>query len=544
SGDHTIRVTQKSDTPSSGDSVLIDWIKIGNLSIEGELYDRSYGTDSNPNFRGVDRIVPSKIKARLYIDGVLLAENLDIGSYSNLVPGDSPYSEVDFIPNNGTTNTSITWIPSIPGFHTITVEVLSGIGGDSNLTNNIANKTIFVGIPPPKLYINTSQDKNDAVLNWDPPQFPGIDHYLIYRSTSQISFDFNSVWKNTSIDMEPGELAPNPLRTVWNDTNAAYPGNTSNYKKEFYYIIRSVFINGMVSGTSRTVGKWTRTFSEGVSSFSLPLEPMDVLYVDNLTKDMGAQYIKYINYTTSNWMQHDLGQGAQNNVKMRLGEGYEVRFNTTTNYTFCGMPGAMIHYTDAPFGFDADPEIGDVRNLSVYIAINDYVVITYQFPKNTNSNISHWLFISDKRDGFWGTPNVDYHEFYKANSGSPGQWLQVMDPYITQPGTKRYYMIVPEDDKTTQRGVGTYSIGIWIEEYFSGYDSMGIPLKTGINETADWYCDNIPDCVGINYYIYQNQRWGWHVYRMPKGAYDPVLAMAEGYQISTSSLTKFTFIGI
>jgi hypothetical protein len=544
SGSHTIRVTQKSDSPSQGDSVIIDWIKVGNLTIEGELYDRSYGTDSNPSFRGVDMIVPSKLKAKFYVDGVLHWENLDIGSHTNAVPGDSLYSAVDFIPNSGFTNTSIKWTPSTPGFHTISVEVLSGVGGDINISNNIASKTIFVGIPPPKLYINTSLDKKDAVLNWDPPDFPGIDHYLIYRSTSQVNFDFNSVWKNTSIDMEIGELTPTPTRTMWNDTNSADPGNTSNFQKEYYYIIRSVFINDEVSGTSRTVGKWTRTFSEGVSAFSLPLEPMDVLYVDNLTTDMGAQYVKYINNTTSNWMQHDLGQGAQNNIEMRLGEGYEVMFNTKTNYTFCGMPGAMIHYTDATFGFDAHPEIGDARNISIFIGPDDHAVITWEFPQKSNSSISYWLFISDKRDGFWGTPNVDYHEFIRINCGTPGEWIQVMGYNVLQPGDERYYMIVPEDDNTLQRGVGKYSIGIWIEEYLAGYDSLGIPLKTGINETSDWYCDNIPDTIGINYYIHSEQRWSWHVWRMPKGAYDPNLVMAEGYQISTSSLTKFTFIGI
>ncbi|MEE9152440.1 MAG: hypothetical protein V3U20_11510, partial [Thermoplasmata archaeon] len=62
-------------------------------------------------------------------------------------------------------------------------------------------------------------------------------------------------------------------------------------------------------------------------------------------------------------------------------------------------------------------------------------------------------------------------------------------------------------------------------------------------ETADWYCDNIPDTVGINYFIYYQQRWGWHSTRMPAGAYDPILEMTEGYQISTSGPTKFTFIG-
>jgi hypothetical protein len=76
------------------------------------------------------------------------------------------------------------------------------------------------------------------------------------------------------------------------------------------------------------------------------------------------------------------------------------------------------------------------------------------------------------------------------------------------------------------------------------YDTFGIPLKQSNYQTADWYCDKIPDTVGINYYIYSEQRWCWHSKRMPAGAYDPTLVMTEGYQISTLNATKFTFIGV
>jgi len=93
------------------------------------------------------------------------------------------------------------------------------------------------------------------------------------------------------------------------------------------------------------------------------------------------------------------------------------------------------------------------------------------------------------------------------------------------------------------RGASTYSIGVWTEEYLTEYDTFGIPLKMKIDNTVDWYCDNIPNTVGFNYFIYGEQRWVWHSTRMPEGAYDPVLVMAEGYQISTSSTTKYTFIG-
>ena len=104
-------------------------------------------------------------------------------------------------------------------------------------------------------------------------------------------------------------------------------------------------------------------------------------------------------------------------------------------------------------------------------------------------------------------------------------------------------MVVPFNTRGI-RGSSTYSIGIWTEEFQAEYDTFGIPLKLSSNQTADWYCDNIPDTVGINYYIVNEQRWSWHPKRMPAGAFDPILVMTEGYQISTSNITKYSFIGI
>ncbi len=104
-------------------------------------------------------------------------------------------------------------------------------------------------------------------------------------------------------------------------------------------------------------------------------------------------------------------------------------------------------------------------------------------------------------------------------------------------------MVVPFDASGI-RGASTYSIGIWTEEFLSQYDTFGLPLQLSAYQTADWYCDNIPDAVGINYYNHSEQRWCWHSRRMPAEAYDPILEMTEGYQISTSNATKFIFIGV
>jgi hypothetical protein len=395
-------------------------------------------------------------------------------------------------------------------------------------------------IIPPLLHIYVSPDKNDIILYWDPPPSPDIDHYLIYRAESQIGFDFSSVWIDTSIDNESNEASPIPLRTMWNDTNAARFGD-SNFEEEYYYIIRAVNVLGEVSSTSRTVGKWTKTFQEGISTFSLPLEPIFPIYTDNLTTNMNADYIRYLDLTTHTWVVHNQGDGTSNNVEMILGQGYEVKFSNDTNYTFCGMPAAMINYDDDSgfIGFDCS---SDAKNLTVIVEPNGDVILTWQEPSGIGINDSYEIYYSNSRDGFFGYYGIDYFSVcspvgYGINSATH------FGASANNPGARLYYQVVPLSALGV-RGASTYSIGIWTEEYLSEYDTFGIPLRTETEYSADWYCDNIPDTVGINYFKTTYQLWFWHSTIMPEGAFDPILEMTVGYQISTSSTTKFTFIGI
>ncbi|UCG70778.1 MAG: hypothetical protein JSV09_07215, partial [Thermoplasmata archaeon] len=527
-GDHTIRITQMSDSPTQGDDLYIDWLEIGNNRIECEFYNRSDGNDPNKDLRGVDGIQPSDITVKFYVDNILIAENDKIGSHSNSVPGGYPYPEAYFIPNMGSSNTSTSWVPSMPGYHNISIEVKSGIGPDSNLANNRACITIYIGsLQPPTLYLNVSQDGEDVILYWDPPLFYGTDHYLIYRSTSQIDFDFNTIWKNTSSDKEPGEPNPIPLRTMWNDTKAAFPGNDSNYERQYYYIIRAVSILGEKSRTSRTVGKWTKTFPKGVSTFSLPLEPIDTFSADYYTSTMNAEYIKYMNSITHTWAQHNFRDSNTNNSQMKLGEGFEVKLSNQTNYTFTGMPSAMISYDDDNefLGFDLATE---AKDLIVTVEPNGDVNLTWPEPSSMSDGW-YGVYYSNKRDGFFGAFNTSYFPVLPSvNFGN--NTVTHRNALANESGVRLYYMVIPFNGHCV-RGASTYSIGIWTEGYLAQYDTFGIPLKLETKLTADWYCDNIPDTVGMNYYNIDAQRWDWHSTRMPKEAYDPLMEMTKGYQI-------------
>jgi hypothetical protein len=420
---------------------------------------------------------------------------------------------------------------------------------DNSSKSNLFPKThILVRLPdplPPKLSIEAVDDAgnpdgrgDNILLSWIPSSSPKISHYHIYRTENQIDFDFSVPWKRTDTDSDNGII---PLRTTLNDTDASEIG-MPNYNKEWYYTVRAVNEEGMVSHTSRTVGKWTRTFDQGVSAFSIPLEPLQPIFPDDVTSDMNAEYIKYMDTSTHTWRRHDLGSGGINNTQMKMGEGFEVRFSGPDNrYTFCGMPAAMILYDDDS-GFSGFDYATEAKNLNIVIEINGDVTLSWQEPSTKGGGGWYQVYYSNARDGFFGLKGVDYFRACPdIDFGT--NFATHIGASAHDPGSRLYYMVVPVNESGI-RGAGTYSIGIWTEEYLNQYDTMGVPLKLPNPNTADWYCDNIPDVVGIDYYIHVEQRWGWHSTRMPVGVYDPDIVMADGYQISTSSATKYSFIGI
>jgi hypothetical protein len=332
------------------------------------------------------------------------------------------------------------------------------------------------------------------------------------------------------------------LRTTWNDTGCANPGDIKYYQ-QMYYTVRAVNTAGMVSQTSRTVGKWTRTFEEGVSTFSLPLEPLDTVLnnADFYLNDMNARYIKWMNPSTNVWMKH--GDGDVNDADLDVGSGYEVAFDLETDYTFCGMPASMIKWDNGSFtGYDWN---SDARSLSAsFDPGTGDITLNWDRPAGMSVGVDFYnIYYSNTRDGFWGILGIDY-QILSGGAVFVGTETAV-HANAALPGTHLYYMIVPTLLNGRQIGASSYSIGVWTEEYNIGYDTMGIPLVLSTDETADWWCDNINDVVGINYLFNSTTgAWGWHSQRMPQGAFDPILVMAEGYQVSTSSSTKYSFVGI
>jgi hypothetical protein len=472
-------------------------------------------------------------------------------SWINLVPGS--FSIVpDHITVDAFGNTKLEWnktLVNIGENFVITFNCTSSILGNV-LTNVVldsrANYTrwdnrttevlfppsyVFVGseLLPPKLYIDTAgAGSDDLLLYWDPSPSAGVTKYYIYRSTTRMGFDFSSPWIQTDIDFDNGT---DPLRLSWNVTDASsYP--------ELYFTVIAADAIGNVSVNSRVVGKYSRQFAAGISSFSLPLESIAAFTCNDLIVDMGpnANYINWMDPATQRWRAHQNGDGpgGANNALLTVGSAYEVELTSSTYVTFIGMPGAMIKYRQIAFiGFDYNSE-SDSLSASVNLAGD--VFLNWMQPAGMNFDDSYKVYRATSRDGFF-----DGSAMHVATI--PYGTVLWIDPGVAVPGSEYYYMIIPENE-IGEEGTSTYSIGIWTESYLAGYDTLALPLKlVGADLSVDWYCDNIQNTRGINYLIYSEQRWVWHRINMPGGIYDTAIVFAEGYQISSTAVTKYVFIG-
>ncbi len=426
------------------------------------------------------------------------------------------------------TTSCVSYIPGVnlsDGVHTVYLEVRDNVGNHATVTWTFTVVTALA--PPMNLTTKVVNNGNNIELEWDPSPSPAMDHYLIYRADSAMDFDFTEPYIVSTTWSDP-------KNTTWIDPD---PGVTA-VDGDFYYIVRAAIFNELdISLTSNTAGVWTRTFQAGTSTFSLPLEPYEMMDTEFHCQDMNASYIKWMNQTTHTWMYHEKGSPA-NITFLEVGKGYVIGFEDQTCYSFCGMPGAMIQYDEAPFGFDADPFKGNAKNITALVdPLTRNVNVTWERVGGMVS--SYQIYNSTKRNGFWGVLGKDYHLLGTVNSNT--LWYAHED--AARPGATQYYMVFPIDS-IRERGTSSYSIGVWTGDYDTGYDTFALPLKLNTTYSIDWYCDAIDDTWGMNYYNYPEQRWMWHKTIMPEGIYDTNVVMAEGYQVSTTSATKFTFVGV
>ena len=376
-----------------------------------------------------------------------------------------------------------------------------------------ARLNIVPVLPPTNLTLCVFNG-DDVLLNWSAPSSPLLDHYLVYRSADQRAFDFSNPVHNTSSD-------PNPLKTDWLDVGAA----NSTSPREYYYLVRAVDSLGSKSATSNTAGKWNRSFREGRDAFSLPLEPFVNRNVSWYSENIpGTELVRWMN-ATGHWVTHypSMGEGV-NDIPVTMGDSYEISLSSSINFTFCGYPASMIRFQEG---------LGDSlvfrRSLSAKVDGND-INLSWEAVARADSYL---VFRSEERNGLHNLsllPIANATETYWIDSGVIGNGR-----------SEYYYMVIPADP-SGGLGSNTYSIGVFTEEYQSGTDTFALPLKPVEPHSLDWYCDDIPNVVGIVHMM--KGMWRLHAKEMPEGIYDEDVLQGEGYQISIEGpSSKFTFVG-
>lgn len=369
-------------------------------------------------------------------------------------------------------------------------------------------------IAPPRNLRTSVQNDVDIRLEWDPPDVPTVSHYLIYRSENQREFDFADSIHSTSGD-------PDPTRTDWTDVGAAGP----SAPREYYYVVRAMGTNGSISNTSNTAGKWTKAFRAGRDSFSLPLEPFSPVNVSQLANDIpNAEFVRWMG-TDGKWVTHFAGtrQGVNDKVAL-VGRGFEISLTAASNYTFTGLPGSMIQYHEGfgesvPFrkGLTADVQGAD---------------ITLGWKPLSGAS-AYEVYRSTSRDGL-------FKEGIHPKATVPATSNSYTDTGIALPDRKHYYWIVPVDSGG-KRGSSTYSIGVWIEGYESGTDTLSIPLKLPDEVWIDDLCEMSNDIAGIIHMM--KGYWRLHAREMPRMVYDAIVEQGVGYQISTTGEVQLIFVG-
>lgn len=355
----------------------------------------------------------------------------------------------------------------------------------------------------------------DILLDWTAPNSPFLDHYLIYRGVDQRQLDFSTPIYDTSIEIDP-------LRTDWTDVNASSP----TAPREYYYTVRAVNLLGMMSGTSNTAGKWTKNFSAGLLTFSLPLEPFKTRnaswYADGI---QNTRFIRWAN-STGHWVTHYAGmQEGINDIPVEMGKGYEISLASNTRFTFCGYPASMIRYHEG-----VGDSMGFRKSLSTERDRSN-VTLAWDFAGGASE---YRIYKSDRRNGLH---NLSLGPVDTVPS-TQNTWT---DYGVFSSGGEYYYIVIPMDSQG-DLGSSTYSVGVFTMEYQSGSDSFALPLKVEEARSLDWYCDNIPNIVGMAYVA--SNVWKFHAREMPEGVYDIEVLHGEGYQISfDGGSSSFTFIG-
>jgi hypothetical protein len=246
-------------------------------------------------------------------------------------------------------------------------------------------------------------------------------------------------------------------------------------------------------------------------------------YADQILR---AISIKWGN-NTGYWVEHStIDDFGAKDADVEIGKGYEI-YSGDCYFTFCGSPAANIRYLEG--------QLPKPENFA--IDVNQITgVVTLSWDHVTHPDFDRYLiYKTPSRLGFRNL-SISHYDATISNI-----WA---DPQPIGDDEEWFYAVTAVNISATVGYNSTYTIGVTNIYLNHGYHTFGLPNKPLTINCMDWYCGEISENWGMNYFIIKDQRWSWHKSIMPKGAFDPDVLMAEGYQISTNGSTKYYFVGI
>jgi hypothetical protein len=370
---------------------------------------------------------------------------------------------------------------------------------------------IIVQVVPflPPIELVTRTVGSDVVLNWLPSPSIGVDQYMIFSGDTPISLDLTTpVAVVSGLDLE------------WRDSGV------SSIIGEKYYSVRAYNVTySLKSRTSNTAGKFTKWFDAGLSAFSLPLEPFGDRMVSDYADDIpNAEYVRWLD-AGGKWITHDKDMlRGEMDAFVEMGKGYEVLLSGETDFTFCGMPGGMVNYTEWSYG---DPD--HISSLNVQLVGLD-VELSWS---STLGAVGFFVFKSSTRGGLF-EPSLPPIAYVNTTTWTDYGALSVEG--------ESYYFVMPVDG-LGELGSSSYSVGVQTVAYEDGSDTFSLPLNTSLQMTLDGLCDDIPGVVGMAYMVFET--WKFHAVEMPLGVYDTDVGLSDGFQliIESPSPVLWTFSG-
>ena len=380
----------------------------------------------------------------------------------------------------------------VPWNHTIHVRAidnLDNVGPETLQLIYIEGDTTPPLPPVLRVYLNGINVR----LEWEPSESEDIDHYLIYRSTTKMGFNFASDHVNTATDSDGGIL---PLRTTWNDANAA----AETADPDYYYTIRGVDNRGNIGYTSNIAGKTTLTFEKGYNTFSLPLKPFEDTIITgseiigNSVFSDSADTIYRYDTNSQQWIGLAKNMPyAMDDFTLTFGEGYMIYIaEHSAKLLFTGSTGTTIRYIEG---------VGDeesFRNsLSAY-AQGNQVELNWGMESGATG---YSIYRGIKRLGENSLNDFSIQPIYTI-TGTQTTWT---DTNVV--GNENYYLVVAMDG--TVEGASTYSVGVKKATLSEGYSLISLELELKIPTGAGKFASEMFSQNSGTLFYYDNAIGNW-----------------------------------